>query len=136
MAIDRTTDHETFYGPWKVLVVSTDSDAIFFTISGSDSADGTYPGVAGETIGVAGDEWLLRVGLQALDGERLSGHLRRTATCDVERGLLIQIAATIVTGFEFVALRLELQCEDPAVNPPSTHPPEFSFPGDLLVETT
>jgi hypothetical protein len=95
-----------------------------------------YPGAAGETVAVTGEEWVMTVGLQAFDGELLTGSLLRTATCDVERGLLVRVSATVVTGFEFVALRLELQCQDPAVNPPPTHPPEFTFPGGLLVETT
>jgi len=118
--VDMTTDRETFYGPWDVTVLFTSlSDAptgIFFEIAGSDSADGRHPGVPGQTVAVTGAEWALTVGSQAPGGPLLVGHLRRTATFDIERGLLVQIDGSVLSGFSVVGLTLELQSQDRAVD--------------------
>jgi hypothetical protein len=130
---------EVFHGPWFVRVDSTEAGAAQqFSISGSDSSDGGFPGVPGESVSVSGDEWTLT--MEWFDGSQfLPSRLRRSATYDVQAGLIVTLAADDgppeTADEDFNDLVLMLQSEDPDLNPipPQGPPPDFTIPKGSLV---
>jgi hypothetical protein len=88
----------------------------------------------GSVVSVTGDEWVLTAGLETDDGRFLQSRILKTATFDVEKGLLVQIAATAAVIDLHYHLVLRCHSDDPALDPNPGHPPEFSYPERLLVE--
>jgi len=129
-------DRQVFYGAWRVEVVhGTLLPSERFVISGSDNADGAYPGQLGAAMTVTGDEWALMAGDIENDGRLSATPIRRSATYDVERGLLVTLAATRAVIAEHYYLVLVCQSEDPTLDPdhPSGTPYDFSIPESFIV---
>lgn len=128
---------EIFYGPWRVEVVG--GDAVRpqrFVIAGSDNADGAYPGALGTGVNVEGDHWTVTMEWQDHAVFRAS-EIARTATFDVQRGLLVTLGADDLSGGgdrDFNDLILLLSSNDPELNPnpPSGNPYDFSYPESFL----
>ena len=130
---------ETFYGPWRVEVVGGDATRPQrFTITGSDNADGSYPGTLGSGVDVDGAEWVVTLEWKDHAVFRPSA-IAKTATYDVFRGLVVTLGGDDLTGGgdrDFNDLIVQLTSNDPDLNPapPSTNPYDFSFPESFLVE--
>jgi hypothetical protein len=132
-------DTEVFHGPWFVRVERKDSVAAQrFVISGSDSSDGGYPGVPGESVSVTGDEWVLSMDWRTT-GQFEPSRIRRSATYDVQNGLIITLGADdgppATADEDFDDLIVVLQSEDPSLDPlrPGGNPYDFTIPEDIII---
>lgn len=129
---------ETFYGPWRIVLVSANSHfAQRMLISGSDAADGGYDIAFGRVVDVAasGARWQLQTQFFPFGGPDWEpGDMRRTTRFEVQNGLIVQIdgaARPPGTGTTFANLTLMCTCLDPETNPiPAPNPYDFTIPGE------
>jgi hypothetical protein len=132
-------DGELFYGPWLIQVFSGQVlNKQRYSVSGSDNADGGHPAVVGGTLAVSGARWVLN--LEWLDHAIYrSSRIARSASYDVQRGLLVTLAANAagIGDDAYNDLVLVCQSQDPALNPnpPAGNPYDFSFPESYIVHT-
>ncbi len=131
---------ELFYGPWSVSVERKDSGyAQRFVIKGSDSSDGGYPGVPGESVGVTGEEWSLTMDWLDDNNQFRPSRVRRSARYDVQDAIIVTLAADDgppeTADQDFNDLVLVLRCEDPSLDPlrPSGNPYDFTITADMIV---
>jgi hypothetical protein len=131
-------DTEVFHGPWSVRVEHKDS--IFsqrFVISGSDSSDNGYPGVPGQSVSVTGKEWFLTMDWRDT-GQFEPCRIRRSATYDVDEGLIVTLGADdgplATADRDFDDLVLICQSQDPSLDPiPRGDPYDFTIPESVIV---
>jgi hypothetical protein len=135
------SERETFYGAWRIEV--TGRDAVFderFVITGSDNADGAYPGVIGEAVSVAGAEWILTMEWRDGGGPWQGSRLLRSATYTVMDGLIVSLGADdgppATADADFNDVVLTCLSDDPDIDPnrPAGNPYDFSIPERSLVE--
>jgi hypothetical protein len=127
---------ETFHGPWSVAVIGKSSNlAQRFVISGSDNADGGYPGEVGTSIGVTGDTW--SISLEWLDGRQFRPcDVRVSSGYDLFKGPHVTLAADDLGpgggDADYDDLVLELGYENPDLDPmrPDHRKMEFTYPKD------
>jgi hypothetical protein len=134
---------ETLYGPWAMSIVSREAwyDQRV-VISGSDSADGAYPGIVGApVVEITGAEWTLTMEWNdnASSGWQPSA-TRRAARYTVNEGLVIEIGADDnfphLRDGDFDDVVVGFVSRDPAHTPlhPIVNPYEFTLGKDVKIE--
>ncbi|MDT0168436.1 hypothetical protein [Pseudarthrobacter sp. BRE9] len=126
---------ETFYGPWRIVLLNANSHfAQQMVIEGSDNADGGYDIAYGEAldVSVAGAQWRLRTEFFPFDGPAwLEGDTRAISRFEPGAGLLVQIDGASRPpgrGGPLTNLRLLCSCLDPETNPiPAPNPFDFTI---------
>jgi len=130
---------ETFYGPWRVVLLSANSHfAQQLVVSDSDNADGEYAIAFGQTLDLAvqGEQWTLQTQFFPFGGPAWKdGAMRAVSRFDLDTGLLVQIDAASRppggAGGTFTNASLLCSSLDPETNPlPGGIPPDFTLPGE------
>lgn len=131
---------ETFYGNWRVTVAQI--NAVFsqgFLISGSDSSDGTYLGIAGATVTISGQEWTLAAAWNDGASGWKSSLVRREVAYTVQGGLSITLKSDDGGGDgDYDDMILVCQSLDPTINPmlPFNNPYSFTIEESMLYDPT
>ena len=129
---------ETFYGPWRVVLISANSHfAQQLVITNSDDADGEYDIAFGVDLNIAvqGEQWQLQTQFFPFGvPEWKNGAMRAVSRFDLDQGLLVQVDAAARppggAGGTFNNASLLCRSLDPETNPlPSGTPPDFTIPG-------
>lgn len=132
---------ELFFGDWLVRVNQKNADfSQQFTISGSDSSDGTYPGIPGTVVSVSGQEWTLNAEWNNnVDSGWQPSRVQRVTTYGLQEGLRITLGIdddwlTLADG-DYDDMILNCESLDPIINPPpSANPYDFTITEDMLTE--
>jgi hypothetical protein len=128
-----------FYGDWLVKVDQINADfSQQFTIIGSDSSDGTYPGIPGTAVTVSGEGW----GIIAKWNDGTSGWtaslVREVVAYTVQGGLnkTWNIDDGVGDG-DYNDMILVCQSLDPTINPmlPFNNPYNFTITESMLDPT-
>lgn len=124
---------EDFYGPWQLRVATKDAwlDQQV-RITGSDAADGSYPGVPGTSFSVTGDHWQLTMDWRDPAGGPWSpSRIRRLASYSNDDGLVLTLGADDgppeTSDGDFNDMTVTAQYLDRTLDPPQAWDNLFDF---------
>lgn len=127
------SETQDFYGPWNLEVAT--KDAWFdqqIRLSGTDNADGDYPGTPGTQIEATGDHWQLTMQWRDPSGGQWQpSRIRRLASYTADNGLQALLGADdsppAVADGDYNDMTVLASYRDHSLDPPQPDPRLYDF---------